>query len=113
MFEVKKPWGRELIVAKTENYVMKVLEIDSGKRMSLQYHKEKEETIYVISKNPMLLWSSENDEDFKVISKGEFVHIYPGDVHRFGATKDYPCVIIECSTTELEDIIRIKDDYGR
>lgn len=113
MIEIKKPWGRELIISKTENYVMKVLEIDPGKRMSLQYHKEKEETIFVISENPMVLWTSDNDDDFRIIKKGEFFHVFPGDIHRFGATDKHSCTIVECSTTELEDIVRIKDDYGR
>lgn len=110
---IEKPWGREEILVHTENYVLKRMVINSGHRMSLQYHEKKEETIYVISEDPLLVWTSKSDKDFFEVVKGEHIHIKPGDIHRFGATKLGPCVILECSTTELEDVVRLSDDYSR
>lgn len=108
-----KPWGYEKIIAHTKNYVVKVMMINPGQRMSLQYHKEKEETIFVHSEGPLVLWTSEDDNDFKIIKKGDWFHVKPDTVHRFGATEKDHCILVECSTTELEDVVRLADDYSR
>jgi mannose-6-phosphate isomerase len=111
--KIEKPWGHEIILAHTNSYVMKKMLINPGQRMSLQYHEKKEETIYVHSSGPLVLWTTDDDSDFKILQCGESVHIKPGDVHRFGATENDSCILIECSTTELDDVVRLRDDYER
>jgi len=109
---VNKPWGHEKIWAKTEKYVGKILTIDAGHRLSLQYHEFKEETVMVLT-GILRIWTSDNDRDFFDLSQGEVYHVKPGDVHRFGSTQFSSVSIIEVSTPELKDVIRIKDDYDR
>lgn len=109
---VIKPWGKEEILKITKNYVMKRITITAGHRMSLQFHKKKEETIYVLSGN-LIVWSSAAFEDNETFCPGSVVHIRPTTVHRFGAPEQGNAVIIECSTIELGDVVRMADDYGR
>ena len=109
---VKKPWGYEEIWAKSTNYIGKKINIFSGKRMSLQYHEKKEETILVIS-GELRVWSNEDDNNFLVLKKGDSYHVSPGLVHRFGCGESEEVILIEVSTPELDDVVRIKDDYGR
>jgi mannose-6-phosphate isomerase-like protein (cupin superfamily) len=111
--KIKKPWGYEEIISHTENYAMKRICIHSGHRMSLQYHKKKEETVCVISEQPLTVWLSENDAEFFKLEKGGIFHVKPGTIHRFGSSSDGDCTIIECSTPELEDVTRLLDDYNR
>ena len=108
---IEKPWGYEEILAHTQVYVMKRMYINQGHRMSLQYHQEKEETIYVVE-GVLLVWESEHSIP-KRFHKGEIFHVYPGQVHRFGASNTMGCILIECSTTQLDDIVRLADDYKR
>ena len=112
MRRVEKPWGHEEIWAQTEKYVGKLMTICSGQRMSLQYHQQKEETIYVLS-GILQLWESDIETDFKFLKPGEIYHVKPGAVHRFGAFSIDDVVLIEVSTPELDDIIRLDDDYKR
>ncbi len=110
---VTKPWGREEILIISPKYVMKKIVIESGKRLSLQYHEKKEETVFV-HKGTLIVWKSENFYDMVTLCPGEVYHVYPGDVHRFGCPENVDeCVLIECSTTELEDVVRLEDDYNR
>ena len=109
---VHKPWGKEEILIKTEDYVMKRISINAGHRMSLQYHELKEETIYVIS-GTLIVWKSKDLYDHVTISPGEVYHVKPTEIHRFGALDQSDTVILECSTTELEDVVRLADDYNR
>ncbi len=109
---VDKPWGQEEILAHTDNYVMKRITITSGHRMSLQYHEQKEETIYVAS-GILIIWKSEDFYDHVTLCPGSVYHVKPGEVHRFGAPEAADTVIIECSTTELSDVVRLADDYNR
>ena len=81
---VKKPWGQEEIWAKTNKYVGKILTINPGHRLSLQYHEEKEETIYVLE-GVLRVWNSEDDNSYRMYNTGSVVHISPNQVHRFGA----------------------------
>ncbi len=109
--KIDKPWGYELHWAKTDRYVGKVLHIDAGHALSLQYHDRKEETI--------LLWSGrllfEIEEDGALVRRemkpGERIHVEPKTVHRMTALED--CEIFEVSTPELDDVIRLEDRYGR
>jgi len=106
---IPKPWGHEEILVKTDNYVMKRMLIRPGHRMSLQYHEKKEETIYVISGCLIV-----EDQTHKIkLMPGCTYHVKPGEIHRFGAEVDQDVIILECSTTELEDVVRLEDDYSR
>ena len=78
--------------------------------MSLQYHKVKEECLIVLSGTLICGWSSEDTEFFH---PGQVIHIPVEKVHRFGACDDANVVLIECSTTELDDVVRLADDYHR
>ena len=107
-----KPWGYEVLWAQTDDYVAKLMSIQAGHRMSLQYHMKKEETLYVMS-GFLIVWESENDEDFVALKPGDIYHVKPGQVHRFGADKTQDTILIEVSTNYLTDVVRIADDYKR
>ena len=109
---IDKPWGREEILVDTGNYVMKRITIRPGKRMSLQYHDRKEETIYVVS-GILIIWKSEEFYDHVALEPNSVYHVQPGTVHRFGSPDGVETVIIECSTCELDDVVRLADDYDR
>jgi len=113
MRRVEKPWGYEEIWAETEKYVGKILTILPGHRLSLQYHEIKEETIYVL-KGKLLVWTSEDENTVYQVSEGTTYHVNPNQVHRFGAPKGSQLTrLIEVSTPEINDVIRLKDDYKR
>jgi len=110
---VEKPWGHEEIWAKTDRYVGKILTINPGHRLSLQYHEEKEETIYVLE-GVLVVWDSEDENTYSMHTTGSTVHIKPNQVHRFGAAPGETCVkLMEVSTPELDDVVRMQDDYSR
>ena len=108
---VDKPWGYELRWATTKRYVGKVIHVDAGHALSLQYHNVQDETI--------LLWTGriqfEIEENGKRVTRemkpGDRVHIPPGTVHRMTAVEDSD--IFEVSTPELKDVVRLEDRYGR
>jgi mannose-6-phosphate isomerase len=109
---VTKPWGSEIIWAHTMAYVGKILTIATGKRLSLQYHEHKDEWIRVL--DGRLLLTLQNDEgvvEERELGPGEGVRVRVGRVHRFEAIET--CRLIEVSTPELEDVVRIQDDFGR
>ena len=108
---ILKPWGSEEILAHTNQYVMKKMYIKPGHRMSLQYHQKKEETIFVVE-GTLVIWNSSDSEPFRV-DPGGIYHVPPTTVHRFGAGADFGVTLIECSTTELDDVVRLEDDYSR
>lgn len=110
---IEKPWGHEEIWAKTDKYVGKVLFIKALNKLSLQYHVEKEETIRVLSGLLLLHYREDLEEENLIflLMPGDKFHIPPGMIHRFEAATD--CEIVEVSTTELDDVVRIEDDYGR
>lgn len=107
-YNVEKPWGYEQIWAKTNNYVGKILFIKHKHRLSLQYHKEKEETIYVQDG----ILTLQIDKDDITLSAGSYYHIAPGIIHRMSA-KYGDCKVFEVSTPQLDDVIRLDDDYKR
>ena len=109
---LNKPWGTEEILVNTGSYVMKRITITSGNRMSLQYHDRKEETIYVVS-GILIVWTSEEFYDHVALEPNSVYHVQPGTVHRFGSPDSIETVIIECSTCELDDVVRLADDYDR
>jgi mannose-6-phosphate isomerase len=104
---VEKPWGREIWYAHTGHYAGKVLEVTAGHRLSLQKHRIKEETLYLMSGKVRLTYGDETYD----WEPGQFIHIPPDTVHRFEAVED--AVLLEVSTPHLEDVIRLEDDYKR
>ena len=110
-YRVEKPWGYELIWARTDRYVGKILHIEAGHVLSLQYHERKDESIYVLSGEIVLRLEQGETLIERRIAQGEAFHIPPQLVHQFEAvvTSD----LIEASTPELDDVIRLKDRYGR
>jgi len=112
MKKVEKPWGYEEIWAVTGKYVGKRLIILPGHRLSLQYHEKKEETIYVME-GRLRVWESEDDSNFKDLGMGSVYHVKPKQVHRFGSPNGVLTSLIEVSTPELEDVVRLADDYKR
>ena len=107
-----KPWGKEELLVKTDKYAVKRITINPGHRMSLQYHELKEETIYVIS-GALLVWKSKEMSDHVVLMPGNTYHVKPNVIHRFGSVDQFSTVILECSTVELDDVVRLADDYNR
>ncbi len=109
---VEKPWGHELIWALTDHYVGKVITIAAGRRLSLQYHRAKDESIYVMS-GRMILHLENDSGDLEAIplEPGGYRRIPTGRMHRFEAVDDTQ--LIEVSTAELDDVVRVEDDYGR
>ena len=112
MRKVEKPWGYEEIWAETDSYAGKILTILPGHRMSLQYHEKKEESIYVLS-GLLRIWFSQDEKDFKDLGPGGVFHVKPGQIHRFGTIPLIITKIIEVSTPELDDVVRLSDDYNR
>ncbi|HLU53053.1 MAG TPA: cupin domain-containing protein [Acidimicrobiia bacterium] len=109
---VSKPWGSEMIWAETDDYVGKVIRIHAGHRLSLQLHEEKEESILVIGGKLRLHTGPDADNvTSRILEPGESAHIPPGMVHRFEAIEDTE--LVEVSTPQLMDVIRLQDDYGR
>lgn len=108
---VPKPWGYEIIWAHTDRYVGKMLHIDAGHALSVQYHNRKDETIYLLS-GEMRYWVKLGDELEDVrLRQGDAFRITPGTVHYMEAITD--CDILEASTPELDDVVRLQDRYGR
>jgi mannose-6-phosphate isomerase-like protein (cupin superfamily) len=109
----EKPWGYELLWSHTDHYAGKVIHINAGHRLSLQYHEQKSESILVLS--GMLLLHLDRGDDARIIelAPGDSYEISVGDIHRFAAPADTDVEIIEVSSPELEDVIRLEDDYRR
>ena len=110
---VEKPWGHELIWAHTDRYVGKVLVIEPGKRLSLQYHEQKDETLLVM-RGTLRLHIGPSLEEIKQIDlgPGESYHVRTGQTHRFEALSEQ-VELVEVSTPELDDVVRVEDDFGR
>jgi|SRR5690606_30788191 len=112
MQKIHKPWGYEIIWAETENYVGKLIFINKDHRLSLQLHDFKEESILV--QTGLIELEIDGNTENRVMMKlspGESYHITPKTVHRITAVTD--AVIVEVSTPELDDVVRLEDDYGR
>jgi mannose-6-phosphate isomerase-like protein (cupin superfamily) len=120
--KVDKPWGYELHWAKTGRYVGKLIHVNAGHALSLQYHNQKDETIF-LSSGRMLFeiaptplhdgeeWTAAHVLTGHEMKPGESVHVVPRTVHRMTAITD--CDIFEVSTPELQDVVRLEDRYGR
>ncbi len=108
---INKPWGHELIWAHTERYVGKILHINNGESLSYQYHRVKDETIQLLS-GAMEMDLEANGVKTKItLAPGDCLHIVPGMKHRMTAVE--VCDVLEVSTPELDDVVRLEDRYGR
>lgn len=111
--KVEKPWGHELIWALTDVYCGKVLFVKAGASLSLQFHREKDESWYVQSGRAKLELGEVGQGvlNEEVIAAGAAFHYVPGTVHRVTAIED--TTILEVSTPHLDDVVRLEDRYGR
>ncbi len=109
---VEKPWGWELVWAETDAYVGKLLFVRAGEALSLQYHERKDES-WLVQEGRARLELGEVDGDLEAIEiePGKAFHYRPGTVHRVTALEDL--LVVEVSTTELDDVVRLEDRYGR
>ncbi|MDQ6718466.1 MAG: cupin domain-containing protein [Gemmatimonadota bacterium] len=108
---VDKPWGHERIWARSDRYVGKVLHIRAGQELSLQYHNKKDETVHLLSGELVYRVKIADSLDDVHLKVGESFRITPGTVHQMLAVTD--CDVLEVSTPETDDIVRISDKYGR
>jgi mannose-6-phosphate isomerase len=109
---IDKPWGYELLYATTELYCGKVIFIRSGEQLSLQFHKKKDETIFVqFGRMELEIGEPGKPVDTEVVGPGRAFRLRPGTVHRMRALED--TTILEVSTPELDDVVRLEDRYGR
>ena len=110
-FRVEKPWGYELIWAHTDRYVGKILHVKAGHVLSLQYHNQKDETMHVLSGELILRTQEDGELVARPFKAGETVHIPPRLIHQIEAVLDSD--VLEASTPELDDLVRLRDRYGR
>jgi len=109
---VEKPWGHELWFALTERYAGKLLHVRAGQRLSVQYHQTKDETSYLLSGRLLLHRGVGADSlEESELAAGAVWRNEPGQVHTIEALEDV--VVVEVSTPELDDVVRLTDDYGR
>ena len=108
---VHKPWGHETIWAHTDRYVGKILHIKAGHALSVQYHELKDETVYLLSGE--MIYRVQQDGELRDVQLrvGEAFRITPGTIHQMEAVTD--CDVLEASTPELDDVVRLSDRYGR
>jgi mannose-6-phosphate isomerase-like protein (cupin superfamily) len=109
---VNKPWGHEIIWSKCDKFVGKILCINKDQKLSRQYHKQKEETIFVLSGALLLEVGMGEKMEQIILKRGQSFHITPGTIHRFIAGFG-DVELAEVSTPELEDVVRLEDDYSR
>ena len=110
--KVQKPWGHETIWARSDRYVGKILHINAGQELSVQYHERKDETIHLLSGEIVYRVQGKDEVlDDVQLRVGESFRITPGTVHQMVALTD--CDVLEVSTPELDDVVRLSDKYGR
>ena len=110
---VEKPWGYEIIWAHTDRYVGKILHVNAGEQLSVQYHERKDETVYLLS-GEMKYWVQLPGDSVlrdQQLVAGQSFRITPLTVHYMEAITD--CDVLEASTPELDDVVRMNDRYGR
>jgi len=109
---IEKPWGREEVIEINDKYMVKKLTMFAGHRCSLQFHNIKKETIYVLSGVLKIIQGPSQDElEEKLYRAGDTLTIAPGLIHRMEGVED--CVYLEASTPEMDDVVRLADDYQR
>jgi len=109
---VDKPWGYELIWADTDLYVGKILHVNAGEALSLQMHRIKDETMYVLAGRVLMDVGPDADRLERIeLGPGQAIRLAPGTVHRVEAVEDAD--LLEASTPHLDDLVRLQDRYGR
>jgi mannose-6-phosphate isomerase len=108
---VPKPWGHETIWAQTDRYVGKILHINAGQELSVQYHNRKDETVHLLAGQIVYRVQTGEHLDDVQLHVGESFRITPGTIHQIVALTD--CEVLEVSTAEGDDIVRLSDKYGR
>jgi len=109
---IEKPWGGEELLAHTDEYALKRIRVKAGSRPSLQYHERKSESLYLLSGRMRVeIGDSKDSLSVAELHPGEAVDVPRLKIHRFCAIED--SIIIEVSTPELDDVVRLEDDYGR
>jgi mannose-6-phosphate isomerase-like protein (cupin superfamily) len=110
---VEKPWGYELIWALTEKYAGKLLFVNAGHQLSLQFHQQKDESWYVLEGRAELEFAGAGEKatSSEIVTPGAAFRITPGTVHRIRALED--TLVLEVSTPHLDDVVRLEDVYGR
>jgi len=115
---IEKPWGHEILFAVTEKYLGKILFIKKGHRLSLHYHKQKDETFYCLKGRARLIIGrarsivkNHNITSIRHLAPDCSYHIEPMTIHRLEAIED--TILAEVSTPDAEDLVRVEDDYGR
>jgi mannose-6-phosphate isomerase-like protein (cupin superfamily) len=110
---VEKPWGYELIWAKTDAYAGKILFVRAGQALSLQFHREKDESWYLLAGRAEIELGEVGKAvtEREVVGAGAAFRFEPGTVHRVRAVED--TTILEVSTPQLDDVVRLQDVYGR
>lgn len=108
---VPKPWGHETIWAHTDRYVGKVLHIKAGHALSVQYHNRKDETVHLLNGELVYRVQMGDSLEDMHLKAGESFRITPGTIHQMEAVTD--CDVLEVSTPELDDVVRLTDRYGR
>jgi mannose-6-phosphate isomerase len=109
---IAKPWGYELWYALTERYAGKILHVERGHRLSLQFHERKDESCYLLTGRLLLVQGPSAEQlDERVLETGAVWRNEPGDVHTIEALEDSD--VLEVSTPDLDDVIRLTDNYGR
>ena len=107
-----KPWGREIWFAHTDKYAGKILEVKKGHRYSLQYHEHKQETQYILEGKARFTFGQDPENlQEKILAKGDKIDIVPYTIHRLEAIED--TTVFEVSSPELDDVVKLEDDYGR
>ena len=111
--KVEKPWGRELIWARADGYAGKLLFVRTGQALSLQFHREKDESWYVLEGRAELELGEAGQAvlSTEIVGPGAAFRFPPGTVHRVRAVED--TTILEVSTPQLDDVVRLEDEYGR
>jgi mannose-6-phosphate isomerase len=108
---VPKPWGHETIWAQSDRYIGKILHINAGHSLSVQYHNRKDETVHLLSGELIYrVKLGDSLEDMR-LTRGQSFRITPGTVHQMEAVTD--CDVLEASTNEVDDVVRLEDRYGR
>ena len=109
---VEKPWGYEIVYALTDRYCGKLLFVRAGEELSLQFHREKDEVIYVhAGRIELELGEPGRAPDTEVVGPGQAFRITPGSIHRWRALED--ALVLEASSPEIDDVVRLEDRYGR
>ncbi len=109
---VEKPWGFEIWFAETDAYVGKIIHVNAGAELSLQYHERKDETMHCLHGDARLVFEKDGVLVEEIFYPGQSFRVLPGMKHRLKAGKE-DCKILEASTAEVDDVIRLQDAYGR